>query len=130
MAMNVPVRGKIAALVAILMATPLSLSGQAARGSVTGIVTSAATLGPLSGVQVYIPGTGLGSLTNVQGRFLITNVAAGPATVKVEILGYVTASRTLTVPSGSAIDVSFQLEQTALALGEIVVTGVAAATPK
>ena len=51
---------------------PIGAAAQA-TGSITGMVTTR-NLQPLSGAQVYVPGTGLGGLTNAQGRFLIPNV--------------------------------------------------------
>ena len=102
----------------------------APAGSVTGIITDRASGRPLPGAQVFIPGTGLGGLSNQQGRFLIPNVPDGVHTLRIEMLGYVTVTQSVTVQPGATVNLSFALEQTALALGEIVVTGVASATPK
>jgi TonB-linked SusC/RagA family outer membrane protein len=115
-------------LTMLALLVPVGLRAQAA-GSLTGMVTNR-NLQPLGGVQVYIPGSGLGGLSNAQGRFLIPNVPAGQHVLRVEMLGYVTVSQNVAVQPGTALNLSFALEQTALAINEIVVTGVAAATPK
>ena len=73
--------------------------------------------------------SGLGGLSNAQGRFLIPNVPVGQHELRVEMLGYLTVSQNVNVQAGTALSLSFALEQTALAINEIVVTGVAAATP-
>lgn len=95
-------------------------------GRITGVVTAAGTMRPLDGAQVTIAGTGMGALTNAQGRYLILNVPAGQHTVRVTTLGYSTVDQTTTVQAGGTAEVSFTIEETALALDEIVVTGTAA----
>ena len=95
-------------------------------GRITGTVTAAATMRPLDGAQVSIEGTGMGALANAQGRYLILNVPAGQHDVRVTMLGYGTATQTVTVAPGGTVEASFQLRETALALDEIVVTGTAA----
>ena len=95
-------------------------------GRVTGVVTGAETMRPLDGAQVELVGTGLGALTNQQGRFLILNVPAGTYTAAVTMIGYATTEREVTVSPGGTAEVDFGLEGTALALDEIIVTGVAA----
>ncbi len=57
-------------------------------GTVTGLVTNATSGRALSGVQVTIAGSGLGTITGNNGRFLIPNVPAGPATVRADMIGF------------------------------------------
>ena len=122
-------RIRLLGLLAIFWVGMPLAAGAQASGSITGTVTSS-NLRPLAGAQVYIPGSGLGGLTNAQGRFLIPNAPVGQRLVRVEMLGYLAASQTVAVQPGAALSLTFALEQTALAINEIVVTGVAAATPK
>ncbi len=63
------------ALAFALFAGPLS----AQTGSVTGTLVSGETGEPLPNVQVSLDGTGLGAISNNQGRFLILSVPAGEA---------------------------------------------------
>jgi len=94
-------------------------------GTVSGLVTRARTGEPVSGAQVQIVGTGIGAITDGQGRFEISQVPAGETEVQVQVLGYSTMSRTVNVPAGGVATVNFELAQEALALDEMVVTGVA-----
>jgi len=98
--------------------------GQAQQtGSIRGSVADGTTQRPLSGAQVYITGTNLGTLSNARGQFLLTNVPAGQHALTVQILGYTTAEQTVTVTGDQVAQVTFALTQEALALDEIVVTG-------
>lgn len=116
---------------AILIATALLWGAAPApgeaqeRGRVTGTVVEAATRRPLSAVQVSIPGTGIGSLTNAQGQFVLTNVPVGEVQVRAQMIGYATNSRSVTVSADQAANVSFEMAQEAIALDAVVVTGTA-----
>ena len=95
-------------------------------GRITGQVRSAQDMRPLEGAQVSVEGTGMGGLANAQGRFLLLNVPAGTYNVRVTMIGFATARQQVTVASGQVATADFSLDETALALDEIVVTGTAA----
>ncbi|MEJ2679626.1 MAG: carboxypeptidase-like regulatory domain-containing protein, partial [Gemmatimonadota bacterium] len=61
-------------------------------GSIGGIVVDAQTMQPLSGVQVFIAGTSIGTITTAEGRFLLNNVAGDRVQVRVTMIGYAEAS--------------------------------------
>ena len=96
-------------------------------GTVTGQVTDAQSGAPLSQAQVYLVGTGLGVLTNPQGRFTMANVPAGSFTLRVERLGYQAIAREITVTAGQSTQLDLSLMSQALGLDELVVTGTAGA---
>ena len=102
----------------------------AQQGAVTGTVTDAGNGEPISGAQVFIRGTNLGTLTSQDGSYRLEGVPTGQQTVRVRLIGYQTASRTVNVSAGQASTADFQLSQTALKLQEVVVTGVAGETPQ
>ena len=93
------------------------------QGTITGEVVEARSGRALAQGQVFILGTGVGGLTNTAGRYLLANVPTGTVTLRVELLGYTSAERTVDVPEGGAVAVDFELSEEALALDEIVVTG-------
>jgi len=99
-------------------------------GTIQGKVTDAATTRPLAGVQVHIPGSGRGTVTNASGDFLILNVPVGTVTVRAEMLGFGASEQTVTVSSGETARVDFTLSQVAIALDEVVVTGTPGAAQK
>lgn len=65
----------------------------AQTGKVTGVVTDQATGQPLEGVQVFLQGTGYGTITNANGRFFLISVPPATYTVAARRIGYATAER-------------------------------------
>jgi len=121
-------RGGLALAVALTLgAAPAAAQ---ATGTLVGTVRDAASQRPLEAAQVYIGGTGIGALTNAAGRFLLLNVPAGEVTLVAELVGYRAGSQTVTVAAGESVVANFGLEQTAIALDQIVVTGAGVATAR
>ena len=102
----------------------------AQTGAITGTITSAQTGEPLSAAQVSIEGTGLGTLTQANGKFLILRVPAGTYTVNAILIGFASSSTTVTVSDGESAVADIRLAPQAISLSEIVVTGVAGATQR
>jgi outer membrane receptor protein involved in Fe transport len=126
-------RGLIRVAVSIFLGVFLLLPGVLSAqntGSISGRVVDAASLRPLADAQVTIPGSGLGALTNAQGAYLIQNVPAGEYTVQVILLGYGLQEQTVTLGVGDVAHLDFALGQDAIALEEIVVTGLGKETER
>ena len=104
---------------ALFTAAPL-LAQQ--TGQITGTVLGG-TNQPLADVQVSIPGTGLGMLTNQDGRFLILNVPVGERTISAQLIGYGEETQTVNVTAGAPVVVDFNLTLRAVQLEGMVVTG-------
>ena len=110
------------AAVAGLALTLWAAPAQAQQGSIAGQVLDASNLEPVVGAQVFLPGTELGALTNEEGRYRITGVSAGEQDVRVRLLGFRPAARSVTVQAGETTTVNFELAVSAVALEEVVVT--------
>jgi TonB-linked SusC/RagA family outer membrane protein len=111
----------------------LSMPGDAraqGTGVIVGQVVDGSSGRPLLDAQVFIPGSGLGVLTNAQGRFNLRNVPAGQQTLRVDIIGYASQERTVSVTSGQTVTADFNLTLNAIALEELVVTGVGRETER
>jgi len=121
-----PCLGALAAGAPLLLPGGASLHAQA-TGTVTGIVTDGSTQGPLSQAQVYLQGTGLGSLTAANGRFIILNVPVGTYQARAERIGYRAVVQEITVVAGETTQFNVTLQSQALGLDELVVTGTAGA---
>lgn len=115
----------LAVLAALALLVPGSLEAQE-TGRIVGRVTAAATMRPVSGAQVFVANLRIGALTNEDGRFLLLNVPTGTHPVRVEIIGYGQGTQQVTVTAGGTASVDFALDETAVSLDEIVVTGTAA----
>ncbi len=113
-------------LIAAVMVTGPLYAQQ--NGRIVGRVTSAESGAPIAEVQVFLPGTGLGSLTRQNGAFVILQVPPGVHEVRAEQIGLAAASQQVTVAAGESVTVNFQMGTEALGLDEIVVTGTAGAS--
>ncbi|HEX7118875.1 MAG TPA: SusC/RagA family TonB-linked outer membrane protein [Longimicrobiales bacterium] len=123
--------GVLAAVLALAMlaggAAPLAAQ---ATGTVTGEVVEAVTGRPLAGVQVHVPGTAIGTVTNASGRFLLPGLPAGAVMLRVQLIGYAVVEREVAVQAGQTARIDFELQQSAISLDEIVVTGAGVATER
>ena len=83
-------------LVALLLSgvfSPPRLTAQAvtpASGRVVGRVLDAETGAPLPGVQIEIVGAGIGTLSGVDGRYVVASVPIGQFALRLQMLGYET----------------------------------------
>ena len=130
--MKIPIHHAIRlglAACAAFLASAAPLPAQQA-GTVTGQVTNATSGRELSGVQISILGSGLGTLTGNNGRFLIPNVPAGPVTVRADMIGFGVQEVQVTVVVGETALADFTLTERAISLDEIVVTGSGAETAR
>src|SRR6056297_882836 len=118
-------RGLLTSVMTLAMLALMTVPVQAQTGQVTGRVLDAQSGGPLSEVQVYIPGLQLGALSRADGRFLILNVPAGTHELRAERIGLSTGTQSIDVTAGETVTTDFLLESAALGLDEIVVTGAA-----
>lgn len=100
-----------------------SQGADAQTGTITGRITDANNLQPIASAQVFIPDLNTGVLSQPDGGYRIENVPAGPQVLSVRIIGYREGSRAVTVASGQVAEANFALQQDALALDAIVVTG-------
>lgn len=96
-----------------------------ATGTVTGVVTNSLTGETIAGAQISIPGTGVGTLGNNVGRYVLLNVPAGTQSIQAEFIGYGTMTVEVNVPAGGSVVVDFVLRSEAIALEGVVVTGTA-----
>ena len=121
--MNSTVRHAVA-LCALLLLPGWVAAQQTA--TITGQVTSSSTGEPLAGATIQVAGTNLGTLSNVEGQYLLvipaSRVTGQEATITAQQLGYRPLSRTITLTAGSH-SLDFALADDPLRLEEIVVTG-------
>jgi len=101
-----------------------------ATGTISGSVVHAQTLQPLAAVQISLPGLNRGVLTGADGRFLLPAVPVGVHNLRAQRLGFTTENSNVTVTEGGTAPVTFRLQESALALDEIVVTGTAGGTQR
>ncbi len=103
----------------------LGTGSLAAQGTVSGTVTSQQTGQGLASVQVFIGQLDLGVLTQANGQYTIENVPAGTHELSAQRLGYQTTAVQVTVSGGQTTLADFALQEAALQLDAVVVTGTA-----
>jgi TonB-linked SusC/RagA family outer membrane protein len=96
-----------------------------ASGTIQGRVVEASSRQPLAAVQVSVPGTQRGTLTDREGNFRISGVPAGQREIRAELIGFTSVNRSVTVTADGIATVEFEMRQAVIDLEEIVVTGVA-----
>jgi TonB-linked SusC/RagA family outer membrane protein len=112
--------GVVCAVVALAV-LPQAAHAQA-TGSVSGVVSSDAGV-PLAGVQVTIPSLRTGSVTGVDGRYLIARLPAGTYTLRAQRLGFQAREQTVSVAAGQTTTANVSLTSAPMTLAEQVIVG-------
>lgn len=107
-------------------ATPLAAQ---VTGTVRGQVLDVTTRRPVDGAEVFVVGTEVRTLANASGRFEL-NVMAGEVDIRVRRFGYASVTKHATVVAGEVVTLDFDLNQAAIGLDAVVVTGAGAETEK
>ncbi|MBI3983338.1 MAG: SusC/RagA family TonB-linked outer membrane protein [Gemmatimonadetes bacterium] len=94
------------------------------------MLTSARDARPLGGTEVRIPALNLSATTTAQGRFVLPGVPVGRYDITAQRIGYRPMTLPVVVTGGQTATINFAMEERAISLEEIVVTGVAAETPQ
>lgn len=116
-----PLLGLPVALV-LLLGVPVHVAAQQQTGIVEGTVLDARTGEPLTGAQVSVVETTLGTLSGENGSFRIANVPVGTQLVRAQFLGFATEGREVEVSAGEVVTVEFTLTTEAIGLEGITVT--------
>ena len=69
----------------------------AGGGRLAGIVTDATTNEPLSGANVFLEGTSIGTATDLEGGYIITNIPAGSYQLSVVYIGYESVTQSIEI---------------------------------
>ncbi|HVW13471.1 MAG TPA: TonB-dependent receptor [Mucilaginibacter sp.] len=95
-------------------------------GTLSGTVTDKADGKPIPGATISIPDLRTGTVTDVNGKYLLTKLPKGVYLVQVSFIGYANVDKNIDFTRTSTWDV--QLQASAIEAGEVVITGVSKAT--
>lgn len=109
-------KGKLMLLLACLFVSIGLVTAQ--TSTVTGVVTSEEDGEPVVGASVLVEGTGLGSMTDIDGKFSIPNVPSSAKTLRVSYVGLQSQS----LPIRHNAPMHIVLKADAALLDEVVVT--------
>ena len=90
--------------------------------TISGKVADNVTGDPLPGANVFIVGTSLGASTDLNGKFLISNVPPGSYTVRTTYIGYRTSQTQVKVEEGANLKLGLKLVAVGVKGKEVVVT--------
>lgn len=106
---------------ALMLSSPLPAAAQS--GALMGTVRDASTGEELVGVNVLIVGTGVGAVTDLQGRYTLKNVPAEPFDLRFSYVGYAPGVITgVRVPAGGSLTMNMDLTPDVVTTEEVVVT--------
>lgn len=113
----------MAASLSLVAGHVATAAAQHGSGRIVGRVVSSHTGDPVATAQIYLPGTSIGSLSDVNGRFVLNDVPAGTHTVAARTLGYGTKNvADVRVTAGEVATLEFSLAPEAIAMEEITVS--------
>ena len=107
-------------MLAIGLLKPVPMFAQANNGAITGTVTDA-NQGALPGARIVVGPTNLSIVSDSQGRFTMSGVAAGSYNVTITYVGFAPFTTSVTVAAGKATSINAVL-QVASQSQELLVT--------
>lgn len=107
----------------------LSVTITNAQNSLVGVVTDSETQSTLPGVNVFIPSLEIGTATDADGAFELVNIPSGTYDVQFSSIGYRTLTSSVSIDQIETV-LNVELNPDIGLLDEVVVSGVADATPK
>jgi len=93
-----------------------------ATGEISGIIKDSSKNEPLLGVNIILSGTGIGTISDIDGKFLIESVPAGTAKIVITFIGFKTKEYTVEMKEGEKIFLEVKLTPDLLKMGEGVST--------
>ncbi|NWF89911.1 MAG: TonB-dependent receptor [Ignavibacteriaceae bacterium] len=96
--------------------------GQEASCEIYGRVIDAASRQPLVGANIILAGTNLGTASDINGEFRLTNIKPNTYKVRVSLIGYNSITKTdVTVSNARPVQLDFELTEQILQLENIIV---------
>ncbi|MCC5943209.1 MAG: TonB-dependent receptor [Balneolaceae bacterium] len=92
------------------------------QGTIGGRVTDSSTGDPLPGANLFFPQLEMGTATDADGYYTISDIPEGTYTVRVNYVGYRQTEQSLEITSGVEQEFNFQLRPDVLGLDQVVVT--------
>ncbi|NUN71350.1 MAG: carboxypeptidase-like regulatory domain-containing protein, partial [Bacteroidetes bacterium] len=94
----------------------------AAQGSLQGSISDSLNRESLVGANIFLKGTAIGGISDIEGNFRITSVPAGTYTVRFSYLGYKTKEVSVTIRDGAPASVNAALLPDVIEGQEVVIT--------
>ena len=98
----------------------LAISSVYAQNTISGVVLDASNQDQLAFVNIYFPDLEKGAATDENGRFSIENLPSGSYNILFSMIGYVTQSLKLIIPSTE--DIEIKLTPSAIEMQSIIIS--------
>lgn len=108
------------ALLAVIMACSAAFAQDA---HIIGHVVDSKTKEHLPFISIHIEGTTIFTSTDATGHYKLTNVPVGEYKISASGVGYLTCSQTINITGDETLTINFEIEEDALQLEQVVVTG-------
>jgi len=95
----------------VCLFVPARLAAQASTGSIAGVVTDARTGAPLSRARISVDGHEARAHSNEHGRFVLSDLPAGPGVLEVSLVGYALARLDVVVPAAGTLELTIPLAE-------------------
>lgn len=106
----------------LLFAFSLTALFSNAQSVLQGIVKDKRTGETLPGAAIFLAKSGLGTITNSEGFFLLKNIPQGNQSISVTYLGYNPVDTVLNFESGKTIVFNFDLDVSGISIDDAVIT--------
>ena len=95
-----------------------------AQGTTTirGVVRDSTTRDPLPGANIVIMGTGLGTASDLYGRYSLDNIPIGDILIRVSYVGYKTTEEKIKTVPNKTMEIEFRLTPESIEGQEVVIT--------
>ncbi|WP_439184998.1 TonB-dependent receptor [Carboxylicivirga taeanensis] len=111
----------IVSLIILTLLTNLTLQAQKTDANIFGDVRADNEHLPF--VSVYLKDTQHGTMTDLSGHYLLTNLPEGQHTLVASLMGYKPVEKTVTIVAGQSQEINFVLKEQVMSLDDIVITG-------
>jgi hypothetical protein len=106
----------------LLLTSTLQVNAQSnTRAFINGQVVDAESKQPLPGAHVFIAGSMIGTVTDMNGKYDLTNVPMGAHRLYVSMLGFEHDFRDIMLRVGKDYAFDFELKENVLEVGEITI---------
>ncbi len=92
-------------------------------GTISGKVSIAGSAYPVTGANIYVRGTIIGTISDIHGNYRIRNIQTGTYELVCSAIGYKIMQQTIVVTENDTLMVNFRLEETTTSLQEVTIEG-------
>ena len=110
------------AKLAIIIALQLNITNAQNNGSVYGFVTDSSNGEALIGANVFINELGIGMATDINGYYVLQEIASGKHDILVSYVGYEILSKRIDIVAGDALKLDLVLSEEVVSISEVEVT--------